>query len=84
MGETASTAVQEFAETGSTKGLDRQQGDITTADESSSPSEQSLVLDGFSAPPIEGGVGKSQGSVFLDGNHTMVKKRTNFTISLVV
>ena len=35
------------------------------------------VLDGINGPPIESGVGTSQATLFLDGNHTKVNKIIN-------
>ena len=37
-----------------------------------------MILDGFNAPPIEEGVGTSQASLFLDGNHTRVSLKFFF------
>ncbi|CAB4059116.1 Spondin-2 [Lepeophtheirus salmonis] len=58
IGSIASDSVKEFAETGSTESLDKV--------------SDSLILDVFSAPPIPKGAGRTQGSIFLDGNHTQV------------
>lgn len=69
LGESASLAVKEFAEKGATDILDKQK---TQHVDGSMDSGDFVVLDGFNAPPIEAGVGISQASVFLDGNHTRV------------
>ena len=69
--------MKDFAETGSTEILDK---DPQLLDERQ-------VLDGFTAPPIEEGVGKSHVTLFVDGNHTMVSpwwKKNQFFYYLCV
>ena len=70
LGEVSTSAVQEFAETGGTEKLDKQP--IFSAAGSASFDRNRVILDGFSAPPIESGVGTSHANLFLDGNHTRV------------
>jgi len=68
LGESASLAVKEFAEKGTTEVLDKTQVSAYNHDSH----DDFVVLDGFSAPPIESGAGSTQASIFLDGNHTRV------------
>ena len=70
LGESASLAVKEFAQDGATNILDKQKTQHTKDGERNEG--DFVVLDGFSAPPIESGVGSSKASIFLDGNHTRV------------
>ena len=75
LGETSSDAVKAFAETGDTEGLDKQQP------EKESSFNDSPVLDGFSAAPIEEGAGRSHAKLFVDGNHTLVSaSRRSFNL----
>ena len=69
------TAIQEFAETGGTEALDKQPtfSSAKNGGYGSAYDRNRLILDGFSAPPIEEGVGTSQASLFMDGNHTRVR-----------
>lgn len=62
LGEVASAGVKEFAETADTAELDKEKR------------EREEVIDGFAAPPIEKGSGKSEASLFVDGNHTLVRE----------
>ena len=72
-------AVKEFAETASTEVLDKQKQQIIDKLKVENPkTEDFVVLDGFTSPPIESGVGSSSGSLFVDGNHTMVRKNEIF------
>lgn len=69
--------IKEFAETGGTEKLDKQPT-FTAAKNggySSDYDRNRVILDGFSAPPIESGVGISQANLFMDGNHTRVRLR---------
>ena len=74
LGETASSSVQEFAESGSTNSLENEAKNTNTTNATISHSNTNLILDGFTAPPIDKGVGISEANVFLDGNHSMVSK----------
>ena len=77
LGETASPAVQEFAETGGTDALDKLQQSIQSTNDTNATSSHTngeVVLDGFTSPPITQGVGVSRASLFLDGNHTLVRE----------
>ena len=81
MGETASPAVQEFAETGSTTSLDTLKEETKASNTTNATvtiSNVDFVVDGFTAPPIETGVGMSHANIFLDGNHSMVRKFSSF------
>jgi hypothetical protein len=84
LGESASLAVTEFAEKGSTEVFDKQKTQNTA--NASDVDDDFVVLDGFSSPPIEAGVGTSQASIFLDGNHTRVcnffPKKSIFSVIL--
>ena len=76
MDETASTAVQEFAETGGTTALEKLHKDIKNhniTNITSSTAGEDLVLDWFTAPPLDKGADISETKLFLDGNHTMVR-----------
>ena len=76
MGETASPAVQYFAETGSTTSLDTLKEETKASNATNATliiSKADLVFDVFTAPPIESGVGMSHANLFLDGNHSMVR-----------
>ena len=53
--------MQEFAETGGTEKLDKQP--ILSATGSAPFDRNRVILDGFNAPPIESGVGTSQGPI---------------------
>lgn len=64
--QVSSDAVKEFSELGDSSGLDK-----------SAPSRS--VLDGFTAPPIEQGVGRTAAKIFLDGNHTLVRNEEEET-----
>ena len=78
LGEEASLAVKEFAEKASTEVLDKQKTQITAeAKFENAKTEDFIVLDGINGPPIESGVGTSQATLFLDGNHTKVNKIIN-------
>ena len=80
LGDVATSAVQEFAETGSTKSLDILPVDsnsTNTTNTTVSEFDKDSILDGFQAPPIESGVGMSKATIFLDGNHSMVSHRKN-------
>ena len=70
LGESASLAVKEFAQDGKTGILDKQKTQHTKDGERAQG--DFVVLDGFSAPPIESGAGETKANVFLDGNHTRV------------
>ena len=76
LGEIASAAVQEFAETGGTSTLETFQSkppsNNGTKNGTIAKSNQHLVFDGFTSPPIDAGVGTSEGNLFLDGDHSMV------------
>ena len=77
LGETASSAIQEFAETGGTTTLEKLQKEVrpnNVTNATTLTSGADLVLDGFTAPPIDKGVGISEANIFLDGNHSMVSK----------
>jgi hypothetical protein len=77
LGEIASPAVQDFAETGSTSSLDTLKAETKASNATNATvtiSNMDLVFDGFTAPPIESGVGMSHANLFLDGNHSMVRK----------
>ena len=69
LGESASLAVKEFAEKGATDILDKQKTQHT---DGTLENGDFVVLDGFSAPPIQTGAGTTQASIFVDGNHTRV------------
>ena len=58
--------MKQFSETGETENLDKEPLG------SAGPEASVSVLDGFAAPPIEEGVGRSKGKLFVDGNHTLV------------
>ena len=68
--------MQEFAETGGTSSLETFQSTSPsnngTKNGTITKSNQHLVFDGFTSPPIDTGVGTSQGNLFLDGDHSMV------------
>ena len=70
LGESASLAVKEFAQDGKTGILDKQKTQHTKDGERAQG--DFIVLDGFSASPIESGAGETKANVFLDGNHTRV------------
>ena len=75
IGDVASAAVQEFAETGSTSSLDILPTDSSSTNATNttvSEFDKDSILDGFTAPPIQSGVGMAQSNIFLDGNHSMV------------
>ena len=75
IGDVASAAVQEFAETGSTSSLDILPTDSSATNATNttvSEFDKDSILDGFTAPPIQSGVGMAQSNIFLDGNHSMV------------
>ena len=85
LGETASEAIQEFAETGSSGTLEKMQNNVnqladTTANGTAASTlhHTKFVLDGFTAPPIQQGVGTSEATIFVDGNHTLVRKSNHF------
>ncbi len=63
MGQPASESLKQFAETGETDLLDKQSIDLKNG---------AALLDGFTAPPIEQGKGRSKAKLFVDGNHTLV------------
>ena len=73
LGESASLAVKQFAEQGATDILDKQKVQNVNGQITRDKGDDFVVLDGFHAPPIESGVGTSQASIFLDGNHTRVR-----------
>ena len=60
MGQLASPAVRQFAETGSSAGLE-----VLTQG-------QRGILDQFSAPPVKHGQGTTMARVFVDGAHSQV------------
>ena len=68
--------MQEFAETGGTSSLETFQStspsNNSTKNVTTTKSNQHLVFDGFTSPPIDAGVGTSEGNLFLDGDHSMV------------
>ena len=68
--------MQEFAETGGTSSLETFQSKSPsnngTKNSTITKSNQHLVFDGFTSPPIDTGVGTSEGNLFLDGDHSMV------------
>ena len=73
MGEESSLAVKEFAETASTDILDKQKAQLAADSHlEHAKIDDFVVLDVFSSPPIESGVGTSKGTLFVDGNHTRV------------
>ena len=75
IGDVASAPVQEFAETGSTSSLDILPTDSSATNATNttvSEFDKDSILDGFTAPPIQSGVGMAQSNIFLDGNHSMV------------
>ena len=75
IGDVASAAVQEFAETGSTSSLDILPTDSSATNATNttvSEFDKDSILDGFTASPIQSGVGMAQSNIFLDGNHSMV------------
>ena len=73
LGESASLAVKQFAEKGATDILDKQKVQHVNGNIGENGGDF-VVLDGFNAPPIESGAGTTQASIFLDGNHTRVRK----------
>ena len=82
LGNVATSAVQEFAETGSTKSLDilpLDSNSTNTTNTTVSEFDKDSILDGFQAPPIESGVGMSKATIFLDGNHSMVSHSKMYT-----
>ena len=87
MGEIASSAVQEFAETGGTSSLETFQSKSPsnngTKNGTITKSNQHLVFDGFTSPPIDAGVGTSEGNLFLDGDHSMVIRNIKYITSFV-
>jgi len=73
LGEESSLAVKEFAETASTDILDKQKAQLAADSHlEHAKIDDFVVLDVFSSPPIESGVGTSKGTLFVDGNHTRV------------
>ena len=75
IGDVASAAVQEFAETGSTSSFDilpTESSSTNATNSTVSEFDKDSILDGFTAPPIESGIGMAQSNIFLDGNHSMV------------
>ena len=68
--------MQEFAETGGTSSLETFQStspsNDSTKNVTTTKSNQHLVFDGFTSPPIDAGVGSSEGNLFLDVDHSMV------------
>ena len=73
LGEESSLAVKEFAETASTDILDKQKAQLAADSHlEHAKIDDFVVLDVFSSPPIESGVGISKGTLFVDGNHTRV------------
>ena len=64
--------MKQFAEKGATDILDKQKIQNINGNIGENQGVDFVVLDGFNAPPIESGSGRTQASLFLDGNHTRV------------
>lgn len=72
LGKSASAGVKAFIETGRSDILDQNQ-------RTNSPDD--IIFDEFNLPPITSGSGRSEGKLFVDGNHSIVSLITRIVPS---